>query len=314
MKVLSNVSIAIGLSLASLVAAQAAGVQHDPEAVYKPTGRGHGEIDEQATAAGKSNSGQAQFSAAKAAASNGITYHGGSVMTANTNVYYIWYGTWTTTQKNILIALAQGLGGTPIYNINTTYKNSAGVGVKNVVTLAAQSSDNYSLGKSLTDANIKTIVSNAIAGGALPKDTNGVYFVLTAPDVNETSGFGTQYCGWHDHATISGSDIKYSFVGNPATIAPAGCGVKSPSPNGDGGVDAMTSVVYHELSETVSDPDLNAWYDSTGNENADKCAWKFGTTFKTSSGATANVTFNSRNWLLQQNWVNAGGGYCSLSY
>jgi hypothetical protein len=58
---------------------------------------------------------------------------------------------------------------------------------------------------------------------------------------------------------------------------------------------------------------LNAWYDSTGAENADKCAWTFGTTFA-SNGAQANVQIGFRNYLIQQNWVNASGGYCGLSY
>jgi hypothetical protein len=174
--------------------------------------------------------------------------------------------------------------------------------------------DNYSLGKTLSDANIKTLVANAITAGWFPKDSNAVYFVLTAPDVKESSGFGSQYCGWHTHGSISGTDIKYSFVGNAATIAPAGCGVVNPSPNGDGGVDAMASVVFHELSETVSDPDLNAWYDNTGNENGDKCAWTFGTLLTAAGGAKYNVAFGGRNWKLQQNWVNAGAGYCALAY
>jgi hypothetical protein len=54
--------------------------------------------------------------------------------------------------------------------------------------------------------------------GALPKDTNGVYFVLTSADVNETSGFRTQYCGWHARGTIAGSDIKYAFIGNNVVL------------------------------------------------------------------------------------------------
>ena len=33
------------------------------------------------------------------------------------------------------------------------------------------------------------------------------------------------------------------------------------------------------LEETATDPDLNAWYDRRGYENADKCAWTFGTTY-----------------------------------
>ena len=41
----------------------------------------------------------------------------------------------------------------------------------------------------------------------------------------------------------------------------------------------MASVIAHELEEAATDPDLNAWYDSRGYENADKCAWTFGTTY-----------------------------------
>ena len=76
----------------------------------------------------------------------------------------------------------------------------------------------------------------------------------------------------------------------------------------------MASVISQELAETVTDPDLNAWFDSRGAENADKCAWTFGTTYTTSNGKKANVKLGSRDFLIQQNWVNANGGYCSLSY
>ena len=48
---------------------------------------------------------------------------------------------------------------------------------------------------SLSDSAIQGVVSSAITSGRLPADTNGVYFVLTSADVNESSGFCTQYCG-----------------------------------------------------------------------------------------------------------------------
>jgi len=48
----------------------------------------------------------------------------------------------------------------------------------------------------------------------------------------------------------------------------------------------MVSVMAHELEETISDPNLNAWYDSTGAENADKCAWTFGTTYWQAAAAS----------------------------
>jgi hypothetical protein len=85
------------------------------------------------------------------------------------------------------------------------------------------------------------------------------------------------------------------------------------APNGNVGADGMASIIAHELAEAASDPDLNAWYDRRGYENADKCAWTFGTTSGT-SGAKYNVELGTRKFLIQQNWVNASGGYCALSY
>jgi hypothetical protein len=187
------------------------------------------------------------------------------------------------------------------------------VSLSNAVQYSGSVTDSYSKGTALTDANIQSVVSSAITSGALPKDTNAVYFVLTSADVNATSGFCTQYCGWHNHGTIAGSDIKFSFVGNPDRC-PAACAEQSTSPNGNAGADGMASIIAHELEEAATDPDLNAWFDSRGYENADKCAWTFGTTYNAAGGGKANMTLGSRDFLIQQNWVNASGGYCALSY
>lgn len=244
---------------------------------------------------------------------SGISYHGGPVMLGTTNVYYIWYGNWgSNSATNILTDFATSIGGSPYFNINSTYHNGSNTHVSNSVKYSGAATDSYSLGKSLSDANIQTIVSSAISGGKLPKDSNAVYFVLTSSDVTASSGFCTQYCGWHTHGTIGGSDIKYSFVGNPDRC-PSSCSAQTTSPNGNAGADGMASIIAHELEEAVTDPDLNAWYDSRGYENADKCAWTFGTTY-TANGAKANVKIGQRDYLIQQNWVNNGSGYCAMSF
>jgi hypothetical protein len=67
------------------------------------------------------------------------------------------------------------------------------------------------------------------------------------------------------------------------------------------------------MEESATDPNLNAWYDNRGYENADKCAWTFGTTYSTANGSLANMSLGGNNFLVQRNWVNASGGYCSLS-
>src|SRR5207247_10242731 len=147
--------------------------------------------------------------------------------------------------------------------------------VSNMVNYAGSTTDNYSQGTALTDAKVQAVVSGAIASHKLASDTNAVYFVLTSADVNETSGFCTQYCGWHTHGTIAGADIKYSFVGNPDRC-PSACAAQTTGPNGNAGADGMASIIAHELEEAVTDPDLNAWYERRGAANADKRAWTFG--------------------------------------
>ena len=74
----------------------------------------------------------------------------------------------------------------------------------------------------------------------------------------------------------------------------------------------MASVIAHEVDETVTDPELTAWYDSAGAENADRCAWSYGATFP-SGRAKANVHLGNRDFLLQTNWVNDRPGSCALS-
>jgi hypothetical protein len=140
-----------------------------------------------------------------------------------------------------------------------------------------------------------------------------VYFVLTSAEVTASSGFCTQYCGWHTRFTLNGRVIKYSFVGNPDRC-PSACSMQTTSPNGNAGADGMASIIAHELEESVTDPELNAWYDRRGYENADKCAWTFGSTSTAPNGSLYNMSMGGRNWLIQQNWVNAAGGYCAKAY
>ena len=249
---------------------------------------------------------------------NGISYHNGPVMRNGVNIYYIWYGNWANNPlaNSILTDFANNIGGSPYFNINTTYGDNNGNVPNTAATIkyVASTTDAGSLGTTLSDSSIWTLVTNSLNSGAFPVDPNGMYFVLTAPFVAESSGFLSSYCGWHTYNNYGANStpIKYSFVGHPAASL-GSCAAQSTSPNGDAGADGMASVIAHELEETASDPQLNAWSDSTGAENADKCAWTFGTTY-TANGAAANMKLGTRDFLIQRNWVNAGGGSCALSY
>jgi len=233
-----------------------------------------------------------------------ISYHGGPIMLGTVNTYAIFYGSWPSTcDQAILTTFLSGISSNAYFNIEKTYHDGSGHYVSGPVVFRQSTTDSYSLGTSLGDSDILTIVQNQITSGVFPLDTNAVYFVYTSPDVSETSGFCSQYCGWHTNGAVNGQDIKYSFIGNPSSCL-AGCSPNNQnvSPNGNPGVDAMVSVTAHELMEAISDPDLNAWYDATGQENADKCAYKYGTTSTLSSGAIYNVAFGGHQYLIQQNW------------
>jgi hypothetical protein len=262
------------------------------------------------------NPGQADGAALTAGSTGKLTTisnHGGPVMGGAPDIHLIWYGNWnqangsdTAAGQQIVRDFMGTVGGSPWIKINTRGGGYTGTGstavsgnLGRVLEGAGNTSTSYS--KRLSDKNIATIVSNYVstAGGA---QSNAIYFVLTSSDVNASSGFCTQYCGWHTKGTIGGvANVKYSFVGN-ANRCLSGCAAQTVGPNGNAGVDGMISVVAHELVETLSDPQLNAWYDSSGAENADKCAWTFGSAQTLgSNGAYYNVTLGARHFLIQRN-------------
>src|SRR5437763_698471 len=98
--------------------------------------------------------------------------------------------------------------------------------------------------------------------------------------------------------------LRYSFVGNANRCLNA-CAAQTTSPNSNAGVDGMISVMAHELEEATTDPaPRSGWADSGGAENADKCAWTFGSRqFTAPNGSIYNQTLSgggvTRNYLIQ---------------
>ena len=78
----------------------------------------------------------------------------------------------------------------------------------------------------------------------------------------------------------------YANMSYPIYASPVGftCGTDArfpviESPNGNPDADTEISPTSHEVSEAITDPDTETgWYDSTGNENGDDCAYIFGRT------------------------------------
>lgn len=214
---------------------------------------------------------------------------GAPLLTGHVSVFLIYYGDFSASQTSLVETFTSNIAASSWWNIENKYYSqatnaSAKVYVGDDVKFTKSVTDHYSLGKNLSGNDLPTIIQAQIKNGQLPEDLNAVYFVLTAGDVSEsmppklgTASFCTDYCGYHVSTTLaSGAKIFYAQAGVP-TACMTGCGGPnaSNSPNNDTGIDAMISVVAHELAEAVSDPESDgtrAWEDAEGNENADKCA------------------------------------------
>lgn len=248
---------------------------------------------------------------------NGINYNGGPVLKNTVPIYIIWYGNWngtgsnTQTTVNLIDTLIGGLSNSGYEKINSTYGDNSG-NVSGAMTLVKQVFDTGSQGTRLRNSKISAAISAQLNSGNLPTDPNGVYLFLTSSNVAE-SGFCSQFCGFHTHQTLHGADIKWAFIGN-SDRCPSGCEIQTTGPNSTagsgGGADGMANVISHETEEAISDPDLNAWFDSSGNENADKCNFRFGPTSTAANGAKFNQTLGGKEWMIQMNWENSRGGGC----
>ena len=119
-------------------------------------------------------------------------------------------------------------------------------------------------GRQVTDAQIQQAIQGWIADGTAPAITaNTLYFVYLPPNVVSVMQDGSQscsvFCGYHNAV----GNLYYAVI---PYVTCNGCVFP-----GDF-LDTLTEVTSHELVEAITDPALNAWWDSsTGNEIGDIC-------------------------------------------
>ncbi|MEI6867727.1 MAG: hypothetical protein WCK62_04430 [Actinomycetes bacterium] len=273
----------------------------------------------------------------RATVTNPILYHtGGALYAGNVAIYPVWVGTWSATRKtlwnkvlsNLVTALGTATSNTAtanqVFATNQTYFTSRALVAPTLLwPQATTPTASISATGNVTDAQVAGYLSTALQQNLVPSPTtsNGnqpIYLYLGANNTYLSSGFGTKYCGWHSWGTIGTTKITYIAIQDFTSNYLSACSAQTKaSPNGDLYVDAMASVLVHEIDETLTDPFLNAWYDAKGAENADKCAWTFGTTTSL-SGYSYNYTAGSLKYLIQRNWLSnnvakADGTSCVLA-
>jgi len=225
-----------------------------------------------------------------------LQFHGGPVQTstANHNVYPIFWGSsWTSTFSSTRTGIATtfygGLGGSSYANTNTEYYNSSNVHVSSGATANTALSDTTAHAPSGDPGT--TAVLNEVSHMTGGHPSAGAYYPVYSDSPRGSAG----YCAWHSSGTIGGVQVQFGFFFS--LYNDPGCSPTYPSSAPQ--LVNLGNVSGHEWSEMETDPQLNAWYDQQGNENADKCAWMF--------NGTQHFT-NSSSWTIQGNWSNAANG------
>jgi hypothetical protein len=270
-----------------------------------------------------------------AATGTGISYHGGPLLTSQTKVAAVY---WASTQVytggptpgtqgagssdgSLVGYFMSHVGGSPYFNINSTYYNASGTHVSNIVNYTQFWANNsYNVPgstSSVSDNSMLSMLQYAFNNGKLTYDSGTLYAIFTKGTVNLGGGFGTQYCAYHSWGTVTVGGVARTvlYAAMPDDYAKSSaCSSGLAAANGDPHADAEVSTLVHEIEETTTDMNGNAWFDASGYENADKCAWTYGTTYTTALGGKANVHLGTKDYLIQRNWANSGTGGCFLSW
>jgi hypothetical protein len=223
-----------------------------------------------------------------------LVYHGGPVMNIGVYVEPIYWGSsWNTSsfvadKKTGLMSFYAGFSHSGYAGTNTEYTDSNGGHVTTAVSVGV---DHVDLSTAPKNGNQTSTILAEVCRQASSLVENGYYPVYV-----DTPRGHSGYCAWHSAGTCSnGVTVQFAFFYN--LDGDGGCDPEDPSTTHSQGLEALANVSGHELSEAVTDPRLNAWYDANGQENADKCAWSFGTPL---------LTFSDKSqWKIQGNWSNA---------
>jgi hypothetical protein len=213
--------------------------------------------------------------------------YAGHTLSSNNTQYYQIIGSKTFVSGLSFLATANGsFGGS--FTDTSPYPGSS-------------CTDSATPGNCIIDTDIQTEVQKVIAAQGWSGGLNKIFNVYTA--VGEGSCFDSTssscayvgsngYCAYHGSIGSGSSSIIYS--NEPYAAAPGCQGGSAPNhPDSD----AAASITSHEITEAITDPNLNAWFTSSGAEIGDLCAWNFGT--NTYDSGLANQQWNGRNYEIQ---------------
>lgn len=263
-----------------------------------------------------------------------LAYHGGPIM-PTIAVYSIFWAPPTLQNgapallpahyQSVALGLATDYAGHTISSNNTQYyqtlagvttyvsglSSGPGVGgsfggayVDATPFPASGCTDTATPGNCLTDAQIQAEIANVMALNGWTGGLDKMFLLYTAKgegscfDSTSTSCAYTQFCAYHGYFGVGPIVYGNEPYGDVAHCQTSG----TPSPTGDAAADTAMTAASHELTEAITDPELNAWYSANGSEIGDICAYNYGTAIYLSGHA--NQFWNGRYYELQREYDN----------
>jgi hypothetical protein len=264
-----------------------------------------------------------------------LNYHGGPIMPTIEIYDIFWVGalqgggtaTLTSHYEAVQTNFAHDYAGHSIDNNNTQYYQTSptkyvsgltptvagesfgGSYVDTDAFPASSCTDVDAPSDCITDAQLQTEIVKVLGLKAWTGGLNKIFLVYTGQgegscmDSSSSSCAYTAYCAYHGSFTSGTQTIVYGNMpyANPSFCSSPGTGQTFPT--GDQAADSAANVSSHEVSEAITDPELNAWWDtSNGEEIGDLCAWTFGTNGYDSG--KANQSWFGRFYDLQLEYDN----------
>ena len=227
-----------------------------------------------------------------------MTSHGGAIMTTAATQAIFWGPGWSNPGDKItgLDNWYSGFGGSNYAKTSDEYTGTNGQ-VTASVSYGGHFTDTTKASGGNQTSSILAEVCRVIPNPV----SNGYYAVYV--DLPRKGN----YCAYHSYGSCGSTPVQFAFFWK--LDGDAGCDPGSNVSGQSQGLEALANVSGHELSEARTDPRNGGWYDSQGEENADKCAW----TFNVPSVKFSNGTL----WKIQGEWSNnaydTNTGYPNLS-
>lgn len=227
-----------------------------------------------------------------------MTWHNGKILTTVATQSIFWGTSWVTYLGDEITGLDSwytGFSGSNYAATSDEYTGTDGQVSPNI-TYAGHVIDTSAASGGNSTSAILAEVCKAVVNP--DPSGNGYYAVYT-----DLPRGNANYCAWHSAGSCGKTPVQFAFFwkldGDP------GCDPQSTVSSESQGLAALANVSGHELSEARTDPASGGWYDSSGQENGDKCAWTFDVPYV--------IFTDGKAWKIQGEWSNAaynsGTGY-----